>query len=142
MTELLQSCPGVTRSTALLLALKGAVLSLALGPRSPSGEVVRPVVQYLLAAWGEEKKEREERKEQEEAMYRTRTLPGEEEDSEQERKDYARLFPSFSELFADLVQEEQFEGKEHEQEVSKDSAPIHDACSLRQFSLARTVGPW
>ena len=66
----------MTRSTALLLALKGAVLSLALGPRSPSGEVVRPVVQYLLAAWGEEKKEREERKEQEEAMYRTRTLPG------------------------------------------------------------------
>jgi hypothetical protein len=42
---------------------------------------------------------------QEEAMYRTRTLPGEEEESEQERKDYAVLFPSFSELFADLVQE-------------------------------------
>ena len=72
------------RSTALLLALKGAVLSLALGPRSPSGAVVRPVVQYLLAAWGEE--EREERTEQEEAMYRTRTLPGEEEDSEQESR--------------------------------------------------------
>ena len=80
MTELLQSCPGVTRSTALLLALKGAVLSLALGPRSPSGAVVRPVVQYLLAAWREE-----------EAMYRIRTLPGEDENSE---------------LFVDLVQEE------------------------------------
>jgi hypothetical protein len=133
VTDLLQSCPGVTRGSALLLALKGAVLSLALGPRTPSGEVVRPVVQYLLAAWREEEQEREERKEQEEAMHRTRTLPGEEEESEQDRKDYAMLFPSFSELFADLVQEEQFKGKkEKEQEVSKDSAPIDDACSLLQ----------
>ena len=98
---------------------------------------MRPVVQYLLSAWREEEQEREERKVQEEAMYRTRTLPGEEEESEQERKDYAMLFPSFSELFADLVQEEQFEGKneEKEQEMSKDSAPIHDACSLLQRLL-------
>lgn len=135
MTDLLQSCPGVTRGSALLLALKVALLSLALGPRTPSGEVVRPVMQYLLSAWREEEQEREERKEQEEAMHRTRTLPGEEEESEQERKDYAMVFPSFSELFADLVQEEQFKGKEEkeqEQEVSKDSAPINDACSLLQ----------
>ena len=136
MTEL------VSRSSALLLALRGAVLSLALGPRAASSEVLWLVVQFLLSAWREEEQEREEGKVQEEAMYRTKTLPGEEEKSEQERKDYAMLFPSFSELFANLVQEEQFEGKEHEQEVSKDSAPIHDACSLRQFSLARTVGPW
>ena len=123
----------MTRGSALLLALKGALLSLALGPRTPSGEVVRPVMQYLLSAWREEEQEREERKEQEEAMHRTRTLPGEEEESEQDRKDYAMLFPSFSELFADLVQEEQFKGtKEKEQEVSKDSAPINDACSLLQ----------
>ena len=138
VTDLLQSCPGVTRSSALLLALKGSVLSLALGPRTPSGEVVRPVVQYLLAAWREEEQEREERKVQEEAMYRTRTLPGEVEESKQERKDYAMLFPSFSELFADLVQEEQFEGKEEkeqEQEVPKDSAPIHEACSLLRCLL-------
>ena len=81
-------------------------------------------MQYLLSAWREEEQESEERKEQEEAMHRTRTLPGKEEESEQERKDYAMLFPSFSELFADLVQEEQFKGKEEkeqEQEVSKDS---------------------
>ena len=68
-------------------------------------------------------------------MYRTKTLPREEQESEQERKDYAMLFPSFSELFADLVQEEQFKGKEEkeqEQEVSKDSTPINDACSLLQ----------
>ena len=45
-------------------------------------------MQYLLAAWREE-----------EAMYRIRTLPGEDENSE---------------LFVDLVQEEQFEGKEQE----------------------------
>ena len=100
----------MTRGSALLLALKVALLSLALGPRTPSGEVVRPVMQYLLSAWREEEQEREERKEQEEAMHRTRTLPGEEEESEQERKDYAMLFPSFSELFADLVQEERFRG--------------------------------
>ena len=36
MTEL------VSRSSALLLALRGAVLNLALGPRAPSGEVVWP----------------------------------------------------------------------------------------------------
>ena len=134
VTDLLQSCPGVTRGSNLLLALKVALLSLALGPRTPSGEVVRPVMQYLLSAWREEEQEREERKEQEEAMHRTRTLPGEEE-SEQERKDYDMVFPSFSELFADLVQEEQFKGKEEkeqEQEVSKDSAPINDAYSLLQ----------
>ena len=42
---------------------------------------------------------------QEEAIYRTMTLPCEEEDeSEQEKKGYAMLFPSFSKLFADLVQ--------------------------------------
>ena len=86
----------MTRGSALLLALKGAVLSLALGFRTPSGEVVWPVVQYLLSAWREEEQEREERKEQEEAMNRTKTLPGEEEESEQGRKDYAMLFPSFS----------------------------------------------
>ena len=72
-------------------------------------------------------------------MYRTKTLPREEQESEQERKDYAMLFPlPFSELFANLVQEEQFEGKEvkeQEQEVSKDSAPIHDACYLLQRLL-------
>ena len=107
MTDLLQSCPGVTRGSALLLALKGAQFSPE--PRTPSGEVVRLVMQYLLSAWREEEQEREERKEQEEAMHRTRTLPGEEEESEQERKDYAMLFPSFSELFADLVQEEQYD---------------------------------
>ena len=50
----------MTRGSALLLALKVALLSLALGPRNPSGEVVRPVMQYLLSAWREEEQEREE----------------------------------------------------------------------------------
>ena len=77
-------------------------------------------------------------------MHRTRTLPGEEEESEQERKDYAMLFPSFSELFADLVQEQQYEGKEEkeqEQEVSTDSAPINDPCSLLQRLLLHIAPP-
>ena len=56
MTEL------VSRSSALLLALRGAVLSLALGPRAASGEVLWPVVQCLLSAWREEEQEREEGK--------------------------------------------------------------------------------
>ena len=104
-----------------------------------AGGAVPPV---HLQAWREEEQEREEGYVQEEAMYRTKTLPGEEQESEQERKDYAMLFP-FSELFANLVQEEQFEGKEEkeqEQEVSKDSAPIHDACYLLQRLLLH-AGP-
>ena len=51
-----------------LLAMKGAVLSLAVGPWAPSGEVVR--------------EEEEERNVQEEAMYRTRILLGEEEEND------------------------------------------------------------
>ena len=43
MTEL------VSRSSALLLALREAVLSLALGPRAASSEVVWPVMQCLLS---------------------------------------------------------------------------------------------
>ena len=65
----------MTRGSALLLTLQGAVLSLALGPRTPSGEVVRPVVQCLLSAWREEEQQREEGKLKEEAMN-----PGEEEE--------------------------------------------------------------
>ena len=41
---------------------EGAVLSLALGPRAASGEVLWPVVQCLLSAWREEEQEREEGK--------------------------------------------------------------------------------
>ena len=41
---------------------EGAVLSLALGPRAASGDVLWPVVQCLLSAWREEEQEREEGK--------------------------------------------------------------------------------
>ena len=40
VTDLLQSCPGVTQSSALLLALKGALLSLA-WPWGPALPVAR-----------------------------------------------------------------------------------------------------
>ena len=38
------------------------MLSLALGPRAASGDVLWPVVQCLLSAWREEEQEREEGK--------------------------------------------------------------------------------
>ena len=47
----------MSRSSALLLALRGAVLSLALGPRPAISEV-----QFLLSAWREEEQEKEEGK--------------------------------------------------------------------------------
>ena len=75
-------------------------------------------------------------------MYRTRTVPGEKEEFDQDKKDYAAFFPL---LLGSIwgpgargaVRGEDKEGQEQEQEqeqeqVYKDAATIHEAYSLLQ----------
>ena len=121
-----------------LLPLRSALLTLALSQHCQKGEILSGMVTRVLELWRAEESAREDRKAEEEALYRTKTYADEEEDEVQERNDYVKLFPTFSELFADLIEDDNFGGsvqkdqKEKKEEVPKDSSYIYEVVGLLQ----------
>ena len=126
-------------SSHFMLNLRSSLLTLALSWRS-NPAMLKMLVDRILEVWKAEEAAREEKKALEESMYRMKTHTDEEGEEEQEKKEYAKLFPTFAELFSDLVQEDHFgERKEASKEASevmvKDKSAVCDLVGLLQRLL-------
>merc|ERR1719266_2025085 len=129
----------MSSTSSPMLNLRSSLLTLALSWRS-NPAMLKMLVDRILEVWKAEEAAREEKKALEESMYRMKTHTDEEGEEEQEKKEYAKLFPTFAELFSDLVQEDHFgERKEASKEASevmvKDKSAVCDLVGLLQRLL-------
>merc|ERR550532_154114 len=119
-----------TPSSSSMLNLRTSLLTLALSWRS-NPAMLKMLVDRILDVWKSEEAAREEKKALEESMYRMKTHTDEEGEEEQEKKEYAKLFPTFAELFSDLVQEDHFgERKEVSKEASENAQMVKDKSAV------------
>jgi len=94
---------------AHLLLLRSSLVTAAQtsgGVRT--GELVRNMLDRVLRTWREEEMLKEEKKAEAEAMFKTKTVCPDEDDEAEAEDEYRKLFPTFTEVFSDLVQEDQF----------------------------------
>merc|ERR1719447_1503463 len=130
-------------SSSSMLNLRTSLLTLALSWRS-NPAMLKMLVDRILEVWRSEEAAKEEKKALEESMYRMKTHTDEEGEEEQEKKEYAKLFPTFAELFSDLVQEDHFgERKEASKEASevqmvKEKSAV---CERKREQLPRQIQP-
>ena len=119
-----------TPSSSSMLNLRTSLLTLALSWRS-NPAMLKMLVDRILDVWKSEEAAREEKKALEDSMYRMKTHTDEEGEEEQEKKEYAKLFPTFAELFSDLVQEDHFgERKEASKEASENAQMVKDKSAV------------
>ena len=91
----------------LLLLRSSLVIAAQASDGGKAGELVRDLLERLLRFWREEEDLKEEKKAEAEAMYKTRTeCPDGDEEAEAEAE-YRKLFPTFTDMFSDLVEEDQ-----------------------------------
>merc|ERR1719430_211102 len=131
----------ITLASSSLIDLRSSILTLAQSQR-PNPAMLKILVDKILEVWRREEAAREEKKALEDSMYRMKTHDEEEGEEELEKKEYAKLFPTFAELFSDLMQEDHFgERKEVANEASenvqmaKDKSSVCDLVRLLQSLL-------
>eukprot|EP00092_Neocalanus_flemingeri_P022654 GFUD01024574.1.p1 GENE.GFUD01024574.1~~GFUD01024574.1.p1 ORF type:complete len:2240 (+),score=854.36 GFUD01024574.1:478-6720(+) len=96
-----------------------------------TGKLVRDMLDRLLRSWREEESLKEEKKAEAESMYKTRTeCPDEDEEAEAEAE-YRNLFPTFTEVFSDLVQQDQLEDTNM---TDRDSVTVNKTAVLSNYN--------
>jgi hypothetical protein len=97
------------------------------------GNLVSELVLRLIASWRHELQLKQEKKEEEEAAFKTQTMCEDKDEEAEMEEEYSRLFPSFREAFADLIQSDILEDDKVCEHKDKKSSSTFSEQRLNQL---------
>jgi len=119
-----------------LLLLKSSLITAAqCSDCRLDGEIIKEILDRLLMLWREEEELKEEKKAEAEAMYRTKTLCADEDEDAEAEAEYKNLFPTFTEMFSDLVQEDKLTDTSEQGTASPPNTAVPADNSLQFYNI-------